>query len=281
MVTYEDAMRILPTNIAQAGADVRDQRDQALKKLLLGEELAAKKADQEAKLADKLVAREEAAQLRRDLQDERFQQQKQMAQLAASLKGGSSKASESPTAGMTPGQFETQVNKLGDKVKDSGLLESGVALKGLNESIGQQGLKINPVNSALPQWMVGAGEAMNQLPVIGSMLPESGTTEQLRSFEKIKATKRNKLYGAALSEGERKSFEEAEGLLSSPSAEARQKAINTITNTHNKLMKATTAGFNPKVTEEYKTRGGEDVLTPLILPKDAPIKNRVRDLLND
>jgi len=189
MVTAKEARDMLQTSVSQAGADQRAERDNALKKLLQGQEMEAKQQMHQENLEQKAeLAREaerarveranESANLRRELQKNQIDANKGL----KALLGGRS----SDTAGMTAGQFENQVNKLSERLDKSGVLDSGVAIKDLNESIGDKGLKITNVNSALPQWMVGAGEALGKsVPALSGMLPGEGATEQLRSFEKI------------------------------------------------------------------------------------------------
>jgi len=85
MITAELAAKLLPTNVAQAGEDVRNRRDLELKKLLQGEELATKKANQEELIKQREADRksregiaEENRNARRDAQEQNAEIRKAM-----------------------------------------------------------------------------------------------------------------------------------------------------------------------------------------------------------
>jgi hypothetical protein len=143
------------------------------------------------------------------------------------------------------------VQVLSKRVEGAQIGPSQVALQNLGSSVKQHGVALGPVSSALPAWMVSAGEQLG--------LADKGATEQKQSVEALQAFQRNPLFGASLTPGEQQSFNNAFGLLAGGSPEQRVQAMSTLQGLYNKAVANVGAGSAPRIREKYKAQGGIDL----------------------
>lgn len=266
ILTRKEAIGILPTSIGAATQGFQQGQLNNRQDQLLGNKSLLKMLGIESNetIADKnLEGKERQIELKDLIGAAAEDRQIQKATDLSKQFPGRSVSIDKARVGSTfnPNTFEKSQNEMARQyAKDlttNKIPETRLAAEGLKNSIEEKGVAIGNVSGDpnIPAWMVQAAEKFGEwFP--NSLTPKSGATEQKQSLEELNVFRRNPLFGTALTEGERASYNSAFGILATGDEEQLRTAMQTMINLYNKAHGNIKSGYPSKVVEMVESRGG-------------------------